>query len=397
VAAEVVMPRLGWSMEAGTLVEWCKPDGSPVRPGEVVCIIESDKAEQEVECFDSGILRIPPDSPPPGTKVPVGTLLAYILAPGESLPSRPPGGGGPPAPAPAIDAAPGPRSVAASRPDGPRVSPRARRVAAEMGVEWARLTGSGRTGRIIERDVRAAAAAAATRPAGRVTPLRSVRRLVAERMSASARTVASVTLTTEADATALVRLRAEIAADLESSGAPVPSYTDLIVKLTAAALLEHPALNASLVGEAIVQHAAVHVGVAVDTERGLVVPVLRDVSARSLRELAAESAARAAAARAGTISPDDLRGATFTVTNLGMYEIDAFTPLVNLPECAVLGVGRIVARPVVVTEDPERIAVHRMLTLSLTFDHRLVDGAPAARFLQRVKQYVERPHLWLTR
>jgi pyruvate dehydrogenase E2 component (dihydrolipoamide acetyltransferase) len=215
-------------------------------------------------------------------------------------------------------------------------------------------------------------------------------------MSASGRTVASVTLTTEADSTALVRLRTEIAADLESSGSPVPSYTDLIVKLTATALLEHPALNASLVGEAIVQHAAVHVGVAVDTERGLVVPVLRDVSAKSLRELAAESAARAAAARAGTISPDDLRGGTFTVTNLGMYEIDAFTPLVNLPECAVLGVGRIVARPMVVTEEPERIAVRRMLTLSLTFDHRLADGAPAARFLQRVKQYVEQPHLWLT-
>jgi pyruvate dehydrogenase E2 component (dihydrolipoamide acetyltransferase) len=256
-------------------------------------------------------------------------------------------------------------------------------VAAELRVEWAALTGSGRSGRIAERDVRAAAT-------GRATPLRSVRRLIAERMSASARAVAPVTLTTDADATALVRLRAEMPA-------PAPTYTDLIVKLAAAALLEHPALNASLGGDAIVQHAGVHVGVAVDTERGLLVPVLRDVPGKSLPQLAAESAALAAAARSGTISPDDLRGGTFTVTSLGMYEIDAFTPIVNLPECAVLGVGRIVARPVVVGEDTDVIAVRKMLALSLTFDHRVVDGAPAARFLQRVKQLVERPAPWLTR
>jgi pyruvate dehydrogenase E2 component (dihydrolipoamide acetyltransferase) len=387
------MPRLGWDMEAGTLLQWLKPDGSPVRAGEAIYIVESDKAEQEVEAFDSGILRIPPGSPPPGSKVPVGTLLAYILQPGEPMPVA----GTPTAPAPAVPApasraaAPAAGGARAPGRDGPRASPRARRVARQLGVDWRALAGSGRTGRIVERDVRTATGVTAA-PAARVVPLRSVRRVIAERMAVSARTVAPVTLTTEADATALVQLRDALAA----APPTVPSYTDLIVKLVADALGEHPALNASLVGDAIVQHAAVHVGVAVDTERGLLAPVLRDAATKPLRQLAAESAALAAAARAGTIGPDALRGGTFTVTNLGMYDIDAFTPIVNLPECAVLGVGRIVARPVLAGEDPPAIAVRRMLTLSLTFDHRLVDGAPAARFLQRVKQLVEAPPAWLT-
>jgi pyruvate dehydrogenase E2 component (dihydrolipoamide acetyltransferase) len=223
-----------------------------------------------------------------------------------------------------------------------------------------------------------------------------VRRVVAERMAASARAVVPVTLTTEADATALVRLRQELAAEADAGG-PVPTYTDLAVKLVAVALGEHPALNASLDGDRIVRHEAVHVGVAVDTDRGLLVPVLRDVPGTSLRALAARSAALLAAAREGRLPPDALRGATFSVTNLGMYEVDAFTPIVNLPECAILGLGRLVARPVVTDEATGRIEARRMLALSLTFDHRVVDGAPAARFLQTVKRFVERPGLWLAR
>ena len=140
-----------------------------------------------------------------------------------------------------------------------------------------------------------------------------------------------------------------------------------------------------------------HVGIAVDTERGLVVPVVRDAQSKSVQMITAESARLIEQVRAGKISPDDLRGGTFTITNLGMYEIDAFTPIINLPECAILGVGRIVAKQVVVDEESETTAVRKMMALSLTFDHRLVDGGPAARFLQRVKQMVEHPYLWLTR
>jgi pyruvate dehydrogenase E2 component (dihydrolipoamide acetyltransferase) len=182
-----------------------------------------------------------------------------------------------------------------------------------------------------------------------------------------------------------------------AAGAAWPTYTDCFVKLTAVALSENPDLNASLDGERLVRHRVVHIGVAVDTPRGLLVLVLRDVLAKSLQALATEAAALVAAARAGTVSPDALHGGTFTVSNLGAYEIDAFTPIINLPECAILGVGRIAPRAVVVDETAGLIAPRKMVALSLTFDHRVVDGAPAARFLQRVKQLVERPALWVDR
>ena len=396
MAHEIVMPRLGWSTEEGTLIEWLKKDGDAVRTGDVVCVIESDKAQVEVESFDAGVLRIPADSPAPGAKVPVGTLLGYVLAPGETLPSEGSRDRHAPRPTSATGSAGAIQegAVAArvappatTRGGGPTVSPRARRTAAALRVDWTVLTGSGRTGRIVERDVRAAGA-------DRASPLR---RLVAERMSASARAAAPVTLTTDADATELVRVRTALRAEALAAGSPPPSYTDCLVKLTAVALLEHPALNASLDGERLVQHRAVHVGVAVDTPRGLLSCVLRDVPAKPLGVLAAESATLIDRARAGTLSPDALRGSTFTVSNLGAYEIDAFTPIVNLPECAILGVGRIVARAVVVDEAAGLIAARKMVALSLTFDHRVVDGAPAARFLQRVKQLVEEPALWVNR
>ena len=223
-------------------------------------------------------------------------------------------------------------------------------------------------------------------------PVTAVRRAIAERMAAGAHTAAPVTLTTEADATELVRLRGQLKDDGRQA---VPTYIDLLAKLVAVALAEHPMLNARLDGDVIRQSAAVNMGIAVHTERGLLAPVLRDVGARPLRQIAVESAALIERARAGRLTVDELSGGTFTITNLGMYEIDAFTPIINLPECAVLGVGRIVPKQVVVDAAAERVAIRHMVYLSLTFDHRLVDGAPAARFLQRIKQYVERPYLWL--
>jgi len=338
--------------------------------------------------------------------------------------------------------------TARSVPGKPAISPRAARVAAELGVDWTILTGSGRTGRIVERDVRQAgilsravdnqpakvhASPLARRAAeelgvdlvrlamqtpgkrieradveaaahstalelampfsgDKVLPMTPVRRLTAERMSTSAHTVAAVTLTTETDATELVKLRKQ----LEEDGARwVPSYNDLLAKITASALRDHPQLNARFEGETILRSAAVNIGVAVDTERGLLAPVLREVQAKSLLQIAQESVDLIERARAGQIRPDELRGGTFTITNLGMYEIDTFTPIINLPECAILGIGRVVPKQVVVDVDAERVAIRHMLFLNLTFDHRLVDGAPAARFLQRVKQYVEKPYLWL--
>jgi pyruvate dehydrogenase E2 component (dihydrolipoamide acetyltransferase) len=213
-------------------------------------------------------------------------------------------------------------------------------------------------------------------------------------MAESVRTVPAVTLTTEADATELVALRERVRADSAGTELAVPSYNDLFARILAVALGAHPELNASWSEAGIVRHRAVHVGIAVETERGLLVPVVRDVDRKRPREIAAEAARLIERARAGTVSADDLTGGTITLTNLGRYEVDAFTPIVNPPEAAILGVGRIVARPVVVDEEAERVAVRKMVALSLTFDHRVVDGAPAARFLQAVKHLVERPHRW---
>jgi pyruvate dehydrogenase E2 component (dihydrolipoamide acetyltransferase) len=448
LASEVVMPRLGWTMEVGTVVEWLKGDGDAVEAGEFIFSVESDKAITEVEALDSGILRIPPDSPI-GIEVPVGATLAFIAVPGEEVSFAAPSA------TPAVASA-APAAVLEQVPtapvgaggnghrETPAISPRARRAADRLGVDWTVLIGSGSTGRVRERDVLAAVSArpalsqpratplvrrladeagvdlgyvAASGPAGRITrgdvlaaaaaepapvpgtatPLSPIRRVIVQRMTESARTVAPVTLTTEADATELARVREHLKTELAGSDEAVPSFTDLLVRLSALALREHPAVNASLSGDAIVQHAAIHVGVAVDTDRGLLVPVVRDADRKSAGQIAAETAILIAQTRAGTASANDLRGSTFTVSNLGMFEIDAFTPIINLPEAAILGLGRIVARPVVIDEAAETIAVRKMMALSLTFDHRIVDGAPAARFLQRIKRMIEQPYAPLMR
>jgi pyruvate dehydrogenase E2 component (dihydrolipoamide acetyltransferase) len=435
-------------MEVGSVVEWLKGDGETVEAGELIFSVESDKAITEVEALDSGILRIPPDSPI-GVEVPVGATLAYIAALDEEIsfatPPDPPAVADVAPSSVVAQASPMPNGTSGSGRRGtPAISPRARRAADRLGVDWAILIGSGSTGRIRERDVLAAAVTrpaaaqaratplvrrlaeevgidlglvAASGPAGRVTrgdilaataaesapvpgsamPLSPIRRVIVQRMTESVRTVAPVTLTTETDATELARVRDHLKTELAGSGEPVPSFTDLLVRLSALALREHPAINASLAEDAIVQHAAIHVGVAVDTERGLLVPVVRDADRKPVGQIAAETARLIAQTRAGTAAADDLRGSTFTVSNLGMFEIDAFTPIINLPEAAILGLGRVVARPVVTDEEAGTIAVRTMMALSLTFDHRIVDGAPAARFLQRIKRMVEQPYAPLMR
>jgi len=450
MAIEIVMPKLGWTMEEGILDEWIKRDGDEVQPGDIIFVVESDKALQEIEAFDGGILRISPDAPPVGSTVKIGELLAYLVQPGEAPPfERLDADSSAPAPdssateLPAdVSAARSAKPVRRSRKGGPAISPRAKRVALELDVDWAALTGSGSGGRIIERDIRAArdlAAAAANEadinispvarrvaqeagialaplaarfPNARITradveavaaerafeapperqPLSRIRQLTRDRMVESMRETAPVTLTTEADATELRQMRRSLSAD---GGEIVPSYNDLLLKVVAAALTEQPTLNASIQGDELLLHSAINIGLAVDTERGLLVPVIRDADRLSLLEVAALSVDLVERARAGKIAAEDLQGGTFTITNLGMYDIDAFTPIINLPQCAILGIGRIVPRQVVLDAEAQRLAIRHMMSLSLTFDHRAVDGAPAARFLQRVKQFVETPYLWL--
>jgi pyruvate dehydrogenase E2 component (dihydrolipoamide acetyltransferase) len=292
----------------------------------------------------------------------------------------------------------------------PKATPVAVRTAGALGVDLATVSGSGIGGQITKADVEAAGAtkaapakaAAATEATsgGESVPVTGLRRIIAERMAASHQATARVTLVTEADASALVEAREQLKAAVEKEWGFAPGYNDLLGLIVARALREFPYMNARLSadplagagGQAIERLPFVNLGMAVDTERGLLVPVIRNAEQKGLRAFGTELRALVERARAGKALPDDLTGGTFTITNLGMYEVDAFTPIINLPEAAILGVGRIQAKAVV---RDGQIVARQMWTMSLAFDHRLVDGAPAARFLQRIKGLIESPYLLL--
>lgn len=431
----ITVPRLGWSMEQGTFLGWKKKDGDFVRAGEVLFELEGEKAAQEIESLDSGILRIPASAPKEGTIVLVGALLGYLAAEGETIPVEV---AAPPATSPLVStstpnptqppptkrlqpvASPAARRLArelgvdvkvVASGNGGRVttadvrllgpspssgsktksisSPRARRIAKELGVDWKVLAGTGKSGRIREQDVRAAAARTTASASGTRIPVSSRRRTIAARMTASSQQTAPVTLTTRADATNLVNLRNQFKT---AGGEVIPSYTDILVKLTAAALVQHPHMGARWEETHLAMPDGIHIGIAVDAEEGLIVPVLRDVPSLSLLQLAARSRELVESARLNKLKADDLQGGVFTITNLGAFGIDAFTPIINLPETAILGIGCIRREPAVVDN---QIVPRDQVTLSLTFDHRIVDGAPAARFLQSIRLAVENPSAWL--
>jgi pyruvate dehydrogenase E2 component (dihydrolipoamide acetyltransferase) len=387
MAVPITIPRLGWNMEEGTFAGWLKKDGEPVRPGEPLFSLETEKATEEVEGLDAGFLRLSADGPKPGDRLAVGTVIGYVVAtPDELAPVASPLAGG------TVMAETNQGVVSESsasrerqRPEQHRASPRARRAARELGVDWATLHGSGTGGRIRERDVRAAMA----KQSGSLIPLTQTRRTIAARMVDSLRTTAPVTLTTTADATNLVKLRQKF----KSPGdGVVASYTDLLIKLAAVALTKHRVLGARWSDDGIRLPSAIHIGIAVDTDAGLFVPVVRDVPSLGIQELAAATSDLISRARAGRLSAAEMQGGCFTVSNLGGYGIDAFTPIINPPESAVLGVGRIAKRLAVVGD---AIVARDQVTLSLTFDHRVVDGAPAARFLQTLAQAIEDPTPWI--
>jgi pyruvate dehydrogenase E2 component (dihydrolipoamide acetyltransferase) len=403
MAIEVTIPRLGWNMDEGIFVGWLKADGEPIKTGEPLFNLEGDKATQEIESLEAGILRILPDGPKDGDKVAVGAVIGYLVAPGEPAPFESKSAAEPPL---ALS-----QSIVNERAKH-HVSPRARRMARELGVDPTTVTGSGRTGRIVERDIRAAAGrhparasrAASARERGPELPREgtsseyrelatsSVRKTIAQRMVESRQTTAAVTITTTVDATNLVNLRRQFKAVVETGDAPAIGYTEIIVKLSALALEKHPMLNSRWAGDQIHVFRNVHIGIAVDTDSGLKVPVIRDVPHLSLRELAARSRSLGERARTETLTAAELSGSTFTVSNLGQLGVEFFTPLINPPECAILGLGRI--QSVVVVENRQFVERDRMF-LSLTFDHRIVDGAPAARFLQALGRLIENPSPWL--
>ena len=391
---DVLIPPLGATTDTLRLVEWYRQEGETVTKDEPLFAVETDKATLDVEAPASGILRLV--SAQPGAEVAALSRIAVIAAPGEMWEAPEARGEGSgmrgnvlvglaPGPSPLAPLTPDPSPLAPAR---VFISPRARSLAESRGVAWQTLHGTGPEGAIVERDVRASLQLRQDgddtgREVLETLKVAGARAVIAARMLQSATTTAPVTLTTETDATELVALRAR----QRAAGVPC-SYNDLLLWLLARALREHPRLNASLQGEEIWVWRRVNIGLAVDSEQGLRVPVVHDVDQKGLAEIARETAALVEAARQGRSAPEALQGGTFTLTNLGMFGIDAFTPILNLPECAVLGVGRIQPQPAVVDD---QVTIRQRMWLSLTFDHRLIDGGPAARFLQRVAQLIEQP------
>jgi len=396
----ITLPRLGWSMEEGKFLAWLKQDGDLIKEGEPLFTLESDKAAQEVEAIDSGILHIAPDGPKPGDIIKVGHVLGYLLAEGESAPvanqpeiktrqlSEPLQSGENNlihSPAPILP-------PTKSRTETP-ASPRARRAAKTHRVELAALAPTGKGGRIRERDVLAAATSLSAFGTKRV-PLTQMRRIIAARLMHSRQTTVPVTITGRCDATEILALRKQLKSMGEKANlAVIPTINDILVKLTAAALRQHPMLAATWAEDHLLLPETTHVGIAVDSEAGLVVPVIRDVDSSTLTQIAAQSQKLIAAARAGKLAAADMQGACFTLSNLGSLGVEAFTPVINPPESAILGIGAIV-REAVPLDDGTFTARDR-LTLSLTFDHRVNDGAAAARFLQTLRHLIEQPFLGL--
>ena len=451
MSTDFFIPKLGQTVEEVRIAGWLANDGAKVENGQVIIEVETDKAIFSVEANADGILHRGPYND--GDMVPVVTTVAIIGTPDDrfaaqgqaetvAAPAEPPGaqtaapvemqvaGSGAPAPVETVGklfASPRARKAAGNKvdlskviPTGgggvrvveqdvlaylsqlPKATPVARKMAAKTEVRLEEIQGTGPGGRImksdVERTLQAAAPAqvpAAIPPAAESDvleriPLSGVRGIIAERMGASVHTTARVTLVMEIDATELVAMRERIKARVSEEWGYAPGYNDLLAKITAAALRKFPYMNARLTSQAIELMKPINIGMATDTERGLLVPVIRNVDQKSLRQFGQEFRSLIDRARNRKSLPDDLTGGTFTITSLGAFGVDAFTPVINLPEAAILGIGRVAPKVVPVKGE---VVIRSMITLSLVFDHRLVDGAPAARFLGYIRELIEEPYL----
>jgi pyruvate dehydrogenase E2 component (dihydrolipoamide acetyltransferase) len=409
MATDVIMPALGVAQEKGTLLNWRKAEGQSVTKGEPLMEIETDKATVEIEAPASGILTNVTASA--GDEIPVGNKIAVILAPGEVVSTaavkdphpRPlPEGEGISKrrllegegksemlseghPLPVGEGTGEGRSAVRGK---ILASPAAKRIAKEKGIDLASLKGSGPDGGVLAEDVLRASAAPATATAGppkinETVQLTSMRRIVGERMTKSKQTAPHFYLSMDADMTEITRQRNK----LKEKESLVPSINDFILSACARALRDFPSLNAAFTDHGVEIYSDINIGVAVALEEGLVVPVIRNADRLSLQELARQSRELAEKAQKKKLFPLDYEGGTFTVSNLGMFGVDNFAAIINPPQCAILAVGQVAPR---VVPYGEGIAVRSMMTLSLSADHRVVDGAIGARFLQEVKRYLER-------
>jgi len=407
MAIEITVPKLGLTMEEATLVSWKAAAGDMVKKEQIVLVLETDKVTFEMPSPGDGLLH---PVAAPGSRIEVSQVVGYLAADKAELaklaaqhPAAETG-----APAAAAAAASRPVAGAAGQTAAPaaaggrvKASPVARVMAQAHGIDLGLIAGTGPGGRVvradvlkaIEKGVPAKAASAPAAAAGELLsvvqeiPIAGVRKVIFRNMHLSLATQAQLTLHTEASAAAIMRLRSR----LNAAGAKV-SYNAVLVKVIAQALKQHPLVNAGVEGEVIKVWRQVHVGVAMNVGRGLIVPKVRNADSKSIREISADIDRLAEAAKAGSLALDDLTFGTFTLTNLGAWDIDDFTPIVNHPESAILGVGRIVEKPV--ARDGQ-VVIEPRLALSLSFDHRIIDGAPGAAFLKTIKDMIEEPALML--
>jgi pyruvate dehydrogenase E2 component (dihydrolipoamide acetyltransferase) len=392
----VVMPALEMAQETGKLIAWLKKEGDRVSKGEPLLEIETDKAIMEIESPGEGVLGgVKAEA---GAEIPVGQTIAWILRPGESVPSDQPKtqsgrhqekAGSQPA---VVMTETATKTVAS-----PRVSPKARRLAKELKVDLTGVRGSGAGGEILASDIEAAAGAPAKQqlPTAAQTSadsLSTIARLMAERTTRSWTSVPHFFVVREVDAGALNGVRTQIAAAFENKQNLRITHTDLLIALVARVLARHPRVNASWTGDGIHNNADVNIGVAMSVEDGVVAPVIPGADRLDLGQIAAQRKDLTERARAGKLRPADLAGGTFTISNLGMYNVDAFTAIIIPPQAAILAVGRIADRVVPFEGKP---AIRPMLTMTLSADHRVIDGARAALFLDELVQAMLVPGKWL--
>ncbi|MFI5781946.1 dihydrolipoamide acetyltransferase family protein [Nocardia sp. NPDC051570] len=406
---EITMPRLSDTMEDGVVSAWLKQVGDKITRGEVLAEIETDKALMELEAYDDGVLE--QILAEPGSRVPIGEAIA-IVGDGSGSASAPAPKATAPEPAAAephtltAEAASAPKPVASEAPAGrrPKSSPLARRIAEEIGVDLNTVTGTGPGGRITRQDVESAQRPTesapveqpkpAARPADTATadydeiPLTTIQQVSAKRLTESKQQAPHIYLTTAIDVTDLLAFRGQINETLTAAGKTKVSVNDLLVKAAAATLRTDPAVNVSVADGKLLRHHGIHLGIAVATPAGLLVPVIRDADRKSVSEIAAESRDKAERARDRKLRGDEMSGGTFTISNLGMFGVEHFTAVINPPESAILAVG---AAQDELRLEGERVIARKILRVTLSADHRAIDGAIAARFLQQFKELLEHP------
>ena len=403
--SEVVMPQMGSDMTEGTIVRWVKNEGDPVERGEIIAEIETDKANVEIEAFESGVFRKVLVGE--GETVSIGTVIAVIASPEEDLSqyegvavAAKPAVAAAAAPAAEAKPAQAPAQAAAPAPTNGRVraSPVARKLAQEKGIDLAQLRGSGPDGRIVRRDVEAAiergpaglAPAPVATPGApgevRVVPMSRIRQTIARRMAQSKREAPHYYITLDIDMTEAERIRRQLNEAVD--GYPHVSVNDLIVKASAIALARHPIFNTWFVEGEVRQHQAINVCIAIALEEGLIAPAILDCQSKTLAQIAEASRSLAERARSGALKAEEYSGGTFTISNLGMYDIESLIAIIQPPQTAILGVGSVRETPVV---RDGQVTVAQLMKVALSADHRVTDGALGAQFLNEIRRFLESP------